>query len=173
MHIFQVVQSFLLRILKVCHLRHRTVTQRRQEFALILRMGGWFPQLGTSNSKNAQSIRGRALLSTTLSKCLELLALCQLWSIVVGHEGHMQEMPLLVFLHATSCSQFYRWLWQCRADCRFAPSQWETALLCNDVFHWLGASLESALQCFLGRAPILPYPVKIVVCNHLHRKQPK
>ena len=32
-----------------------------------------------------------------------------------------------------------------RADSRFAPSQWETALLCNDVSHWLGASLESAL----------------------------
>ena len=35
----------------------------------------------------------------------------------------------------------------CRADSRFAPSQWETALLCNDVSHWLGASLESALYC--------------------------
>ena len=32
-----------------------------------------------------------------------------------------------------------------RADSRFAPSQWETALLCNDVSHWLGAKLESAL----------------------------
>ena len=32
-----------------------------------------------------------------------------------------------------------------RADSRFAPSQWEMALLCNDVSHWLGASLESAL----------------------------
>ena len=31
------------------------------------------------------------------------------------------------------------------AGSRFAPSQWETALLCNDVSHWLGASLESAL----------------------------
>ena len=31
------------------------------------------------------------------------------------------------------------------ADYRFAPSQWETALLCNDVSHWLGANLESAL----------------------------
>ena len=29
---------------------------------------------------------------------------------------------------------------------RFAPSQWETALLCNDGSHWLGASLESALR---------------------------
>ena len=32
-----------------------------------------------------------------------------------------------------------------RADSRFVPSQWETVLLCNDVSHWLGASLESTL----------------------------
>ena len=32
-----------------------------------------------------------------------------------------------------------------RADTRFAPNQWETALLCNDVSHWLGAYLEWAL----------------------------
>ena len=32
-----------------------------------------------------------------------------------------------------------------RADSRFAPSQWETALLCNDISHWLGTNLESAL----------------------------
>ena len=31
------------------------------------------------------------------------------------------------------------------ADSRFAPSQWETALLCNDVSHWMDASLKSAL----------------------------
>ena len=31
-----------------------------------------------------------------------------------------------------------------RADSRFAPSQWETALPYNDVSHWLGSSLESA-----------------------------
>ena len=31
-----------------------------------------------------------------------------------------------------------------RADSRFASSQWETALLCNGVSHWLDASLESA-----------------------------
>ena len=30
-----------------------------------------------------------------------------------------------------------------RADSRFAHSQWETALLCNDVSHWLGANLDS------------------------------
>ena len=31
------------------------------------------------------------------------------------------------------------------AEFRFAPSQWETVLLCNDFSHWLGANLESDL----------------------------
>ena len=30
-----------------------------------------------------------------------------------------------------------------RSDSSFAPSQWETALLCNDVSHWLGESKAS------------------------------
>ena len=38
-----------------------------------------------------------------------------------------------------------------RADSRFAPSQWETPLLCNDVSHWLGASLESVLYEYTWR----------------------
>ena len=33
-----------------------------------------------------------------------------------------------------------------RTDSRCGPSHWETALLCNDVSQWLGASLELALQ---------------------------
>ena len=32
-----------------------------------------------------------------------------------------------------------------RADCRLAPSQWETALQSNAVSHWLDANLDSAL----------------------------
>ena len=32
-----------------------------------------------------------------------------------------------------------------RADSRFGSNQWETALLCSNVSHWLGANLESAL----------------------------
>ena len=39
-----------------------------------------------------------------------------------------------------------RIIW-CRADSRFAPSQLEMALLCNDISHWLGTSLESAMWC--------------------------
>ena len=36
-----------------------------------------------------------------------------------------------------------------RADSRLAPSQWATALLCNDVSHWLGASLGSTLNTII------------------------
>ena len=42
-----------------------------------------------------------------------------------------------------------------RADCRFVPSQWETALLCNDVSHWLGVSLESALLMVVWQLPYI------------------
>ena len=38
---------------------------------------------------------------------------------------------------------------QIKAYSRFAPSQWQTALLCNDVCHWLGANLESALHMLM------------------------
>ena len=36
-----------------------------------------------------------------------------------------------------------------RADSRFAPSQWETVLLCNGLSHWLGAVLASAMNSVL------------------------
>ena len=42
-----------------------------------------------------------------------------------------------------------------RADSRFAPSQWETVLLCNDVSHWLGANLGSALHYTQWRELVL------------------
>ena len=42
--------------------------------------------------------------------------------------------------------QFY--LKKYRVDSRFVPSQWEMALLCNDVSHWLGANLESPLEIY-------------------------
>ena len=50
-------------------------------------------------------------------------------------------------------SQFYPyhyfiWLPQCqgRDQSRFASSQWETSLQCNEVSHWLGAYLDWSLQ---------------------------
>ena len=39
-----------------------------------------------------------------------------------------------------------------RTDSSRAPSQWETASLCGDVSHWLGANLESALYLFIWYA---------------------
>ena len=49
-------------------------------------------------------------------------------------------MTTWVIYHKLHC------MYRPTAGSRFAPSQWETALLCNDVSHWLGASLDSALQ---------------------------
>ena len=49
--------------------------------------------------------------------------------------------PRFLFLPPSEATTEYVF----RADSRLASSQWETALLCNDVSHWLGASLESAL----------------------------
>ena len=45
-----------------------------------------------------------------------------------------------------------------RADSRFAPSQWETALQSNAVSHWLGANLESALHysCVNSNSGVCP-----------------
>ena len=54
-----------------------------------------------------------------------------------------------------------------RADSRFVPSQWETALLCNDVYHWLGASIESALNTgsAFGRLPYGVFIYNKVITN--------
>ena len=49
-----------------------------------------------------------------------------------------------------------------RVDSWFVPSQWEMALLCNDVSHWLGASVESALIYILNSFPIDFYSDRII-----------
>ena len=57
---------------------------------------------------------------------------------------------------------------QHRVESRFAPSQWEPALLYNDVSHWLGARLESALlTCDFGicLAPVARSPLLIKRSN--------
>ena len=53
----------------------------------------------------------------------------------------LDEVTPMVPVDFFYCHHVYK----SRADSRFAPSQWETALLCN-VSHWLGASLKSALK---------------------------
>ena len=76
-----------------------------------------------------------------------------LWFRIRGEEV-MSTRPLVMCIHKevkhecpAQCNVL-NVLWganKYRADSRFAPSQWETALLCNAVPHWLGASLESTL----------------------------
>ena len=45
----------------------------------------------------------------------------------------------------SQCVNIKPWRCEYRADSRFVPSQWETPLLCNDVSHWLGTNIESAV----------------------------
>ena len=58
--------------------------------------------------------------------------------------------------------QLQRWMIFNRTDSRFAPRQWETALLCNNVSHWLGANLESNSNIFFV-ACLLFFSVPMVV----------
>ena len=44
------------------------------------------------------------------------------------------------------------------AHSRFAPSQWEMALLCYDISHWLGANLESALKLWSPTRDTIVHP---------------
>ena len=55
------------------------------------------------------------------------------------------------------------WVLIIRANSRFAPSQWETALFCNDVSHWLGAKLESALIIDITRFLVFVFLNKLII----------
>ena len=56
-----------------------------------------------------------------------------------------RHLFILKQIESLSMCQWWVIEWYNRADSRFALSQWETVLLCNDVSHLLGANLESAL----------------------------
>ena len=47
---------------------------------------------------------------------------------------------------STSHDVIMWWPWMQYMASMFVPSQWKTALLCNDASHWLDANLESPLQ---------------------------
>ena len=70
---------------------------------------------------------------------------CSLGTIWYRHEAknascnqHFEAKSIIY-----SVSEFLRI--SVKDDPSFAPSQWETALLCNDVSHWLGANQESSV----------------------------
>ena len=73
------------------------------------------------------------------------VALWDFWDLVWLFWHHM-----LIYFHVGTDETWKEWskailAMVYRADSRFAPSQWEMPLLCNDASHWLGASLESTL----------------------------
>ena len=63
-----------------------------------------------------------------------------------------------------SISMLHFSVWKISDDSRFAPSQWEKALLCNDFSHWLGTNLESALKiiAFLSNACMFRHQISII-----------
>ena len=68
-----------------------------------------------------------------------------LWYLLMPNLGVERGLLMLSPYHLSLWSPL-----SLRADSRFAPSQWETAFLCNGISHWLGANLESALSLFLN-----------------------
>ena len=82
------------------------------------------------------------------------------WSLPRVQETFVMPFPCtytIFHIHACDlCAVVFRygyiflhyWIHVIRADSWSVPSQWETALLGNDVSHWLGASLESVLVKF-------------------------
>ena len=80
-------------------------------------------------------------------------SLCRHCNETICHKyGHLLRQKkhnvdtILVYAHLCVPIQYCTNTISYKADSSLAPSQWETALLCNDVSHWLGASLESALS---------------------------
>ena len=82
-----------------------------------------------------------------------------------------QSYGVSLWVYSLICCTGHRHSLYYRADSRCAPSQWETALLCNDVSHWLGASLESALysHIIIGHVIRRPHctvhPMNYVPCS--------
>ena len=74
--------------------------------------------------------------------------------IIALHKSYLKLLRIHYLLKSmmpikTASAYIPDWWWASRAGSRFAPSQWETVLLCNDVSYWLGANLKSALGFFM------------------------
>ena len=76
-------------------------------------------------------------MSTCLCPHWARRTIMSVWFPVAGSQFTPEGLPPAeIWDHSGQCN---------KADSRFAPSRWETAFLCNNVSHWLGASLESSL----------------------------
>ena len=81
------------------------------------------------------------------------------WMITVS----LRKVVTSYILKSTWCDdKTTSWTHLSRTDSRFTPSQWETALLCNDVTHWLGTSLV-----YMGADQIFIH----AICNDTFSRQ--
>ena len=67
---------------------------------------------------------------------------CSYYIHCMFEKHHVWSVP---YSFSSPCA---RRMYLFRAGHRFVPSQWERALLCNNISHWLGANLESDLLLY-------------------------
>ena len=94
------------------------------QFAIMTTNGSWWQQIGHHDNSRF-SVLG------------------WVWFCLVWQFGRVVDNPMLI--QWSSARLYIAMRKGYRADSRLAPSQWETALLCNDVSHWLGTNLKSTL----------------------------
>ena len=73
---------------------------------------------------------------------MQKVTVLKYWSIYYTSSLQLTCKSMKSLMHGDKAYRVHKH----RAVSRFVSIQWETALLCNDVSHWLGASPESALQ---------------------------
>ena len=79
---------------------------------------------------------------------------CQCYYIhTISHDSQYNGYSQRLYAHVPVCRGIFP---LDRVDSKLASSQWETTLLCNDVSHWLGANLVSALLDIIGRGQMGP-----------------
>ena len=86
----------------------------------------WHPSVGTGSIRPKQDV---LFSNPVLTDCGYIAQ----WNVIRTYT----RLQLIVHMDGWTLSS---------AESRFVSSQCETALLCNDVSHWLGAGLESALH---------------------------
>ena len=121
--------------------------------SMVLR-ARYFPpvfQMAFKCSYGIHSVTKRILEKFSQDIGAKVLPVCICQEVMVvtprlGHWGNRLRVTQYINLGVLIGTRGASENMNCRADSRFAPSQWETSLLCNDVSHWLGASLESVLK---------------------------
>ena len=93
------------------------------------------------------------------NNCVVYKTIKHLVSIISGGPYRLCTRRIQTYLKMSTITCAFR------ADSRLTPSQWETALPCNDVSHRLSLSLESALALYIAKPIFSEY-----YCFHAGRR---